>query len=170
MSYKHLILPVAAVALLGARADAGFWTFSNVVNGAQEVPPTGSPATGFAGGDYNDVTNVLNITVFADGFTTSVTDAHIHGPAAPGANAGILFGLGVGSGAGYQYFRSNTFTLSETQEGQFLAGLYYVNIHTQQHLTGEIRGQLNPVPEPATMVALGLGAFAVAWRRRRKTV
>src|SRR5690606_23348465 len=48
-----------------------------------------------------------------------------------------------------------------------LSGRAYVNIHTDLNPNGEIRGFLTPVPEPGTLVIVGLGAAALLVRRRR---
>ncbi len=44
----------------------------------------------------------------------------------------------------------------------------YIDIHTEQYIGGEIRGELRPVPEPSTGLLLGSGlAWLACWRRKR---
>ena len=54
------------------------------------------------------------------------------------------------------------------QMANILAGRSYINFHTVQFTGGEIRGALEPVPEPATMacVAGAIGLLALARRFR----
>lgn len=48
-----------------------------------------------------------------------------------------------------------------------LNGQSYINFHTVQNGGGEIRGNIQVVPEPTTMALFGLGAIALAGLRRR---
>jgi hypothetical protein len=58
--------------------------------------------------------------------------------------------------------------LTSTRVNALFAGLSYFNIHTTQFPGGEIRGQLEFIPEPTTLLLLvsGLGGLA-AWRKMR---
>lgn len=115
-----------------------------VIEGAQEVPAKTVDGSGTADVSYNKDTKVMNFTLNWTGLTGVPTGAHIHGPAARGANAGIKF----------DFFdecpktASGTFSSSVTvdnvsiKEDSLLAGFYYFNIHTDLNKGGEIRGQI----------------------------
>ena len=85
------------------------------------------------------------------------TGAHLHGPAVPGATAGIQFTMGglslTAAGVHVQTFTG----ISAAQETDLLADMYYVNIHTALNSTGEIRGQA----DSAILVPVELSAFGL---------
>jgi len=107
------------------------------LEGSQEVPPSGSTATGGGTVDVDTVNNILSYNLSYQGLSGTETAAHIHGFAPRGANAGVLIGLSTGSP------KVGTFNYAENQEANILAGQTYVNIHTDSFPGGEIRGQID---------------------------
>ena len=110
------------------------------LDAAQQVPPGASPATGavilrrsFTGGS-RDVT----LTLYLNNLSGPVTAVHIHGPAAPGAEAPAVITLPAGEFADVQL------TLTQEQQDQLFDGLLYIDVHTQNNPNGEIRAQLPP--------------------------
>lgn len=157
MSFKSLAV-IAALAMV-VPANAFVWTINNVMDASQEVPPNNSPATGTIVGTYDDVSNQLDITIQFQNLTSTQTAAHIH-KAPIGVNGPVVFNIGVGNP------KQLVVTLDASQETDLLTGQYYVNVHTQNNPGGEIRGQINAVPEPATVLALAAGVAALARRRK----
>jgi len=166
--FSSRLLAFAALATLASAAHATLWTFSSMLMGTNEVPPNASPATGTATGTYDDISNMFMMDVAASGFIAPVTAAHVH-VAPAGTNGGVLFPL-TGATGSTSYSSHDMATLSAGEETDFLAGNFYVNIHTSAFPGGEIRGQLEPtaVPEPATFVGMlaALGIFVAARRKR----
>lgn len=98
---------------------------------------TGSTATGGAFMTLDDDTNVFTMDLSFAGLLGTQTVQHIHGPAGPDANAGVLFGIpGPGGFAGFST------VLTETQKQIIQDGLAYINIHSTRNPGGEIRGQI----------------------------
>jgi uncharacterized repeat protein (TIGR01451 family) len=125
------------------------------LTGAQEVPPNNSIATGNAtlllSPDETTATVSLNFT----GLSGPQTDAHIHGPAAVGASAPVLFPLPQGQ---VNDFKIN---LTPAQAQDLKNGLWYLNVHSSNFMAGEIRGQFQTSATAGTVqfaaTQLGVG-------------
>ncbi|TWI66622.1 putative secreted protein with PEP-CTERM sorting signal [Pseudoduganella lurida] len=191
-----LLQGVAALALCLAGLDAGAAVYTTTLSGANEAPPNASPGTGTAVVDFDIATHTLTLDVAFAGLLEGTTAAHIHccTAIAETGTAGVAtqvptfvdFPLGVTSGS---YRRVFDTSLAATwnagfitanggttagAEAALLAGLdtgrAYLNLHTSFAPAGEIRGFLEPVPEPAEVALLAVGAPLVllaAQRRRR---
>jgi hypothetical protein len=111
------------------------------LSGSSEVPPVDSAGTGQAEVQHNENTNVIRWKVTYSGLSGPVTGAHIHGPAAPGQNAGIVVPF---SGNLMAQPIEGQAQITPEQARQLAAGQWYVNLHTARNPPGEIRGQLLP--------------------------
>jgi hypothetical protein len=101
-------------------------------------PGVASSGKGTATASLDTNTNTLTWTVDYSGLSGPATAAHIHGPADPGANAGIVVPF---TGNLASPIKGST-KLTDAQIAQLEAGKWYVNIHTEANKPGEIRGQL----------------------------
>jgi hypothetical protein len=144
-------------------------TFQAVLNGSSENPVNGSTATGFGTVVLNAAQTQITVNESWSGLSTPATLSHIHGPAALGVNAGVLFGFSGVPSATSGSIPQQVFSITATQVGYLQSGLLYMNVHDSTFPGGEIRGQLTPVPEPGTMAIVGLGLVAAAgWSLRRR--
>jgi hypothetical protein len=182
---------VMAFLMFSAVAKADQLAFTATLTGSQEVPPTGSPGTGTALVTLDTVTNLMTVNVSFTGLLSPTTASHIHCCAPAGTSALVAtavptfpgFPLGVTSGT---YLQTFDLTLASSYnpafitahggtvaaaEAAFIAGLIsgqsYLNIHTATFGGGEIRGQLQAVPEPMTLLLLTTGICAAAGTVRR---
>jgi hypothetical protein len=126
--------------------------FIATLNGANQVPPVATAATGDAVVEFTDLaTNKFRYEVNINNGLTSadITDSHIHAGAA-GVNGGVVFSIGPASGwsdPGTPRTEATDQSDPDITEPLLRAGNTYVNIHTVANGGGEIRGQLTLDPE-----------------------
>jgi len=131
-----LVLGVVVALLSCGVARAEQINFKADLSGAAEVPPVTTAAKGTATATLDTAAKTLNWTVSYTGLTP--TGGHIHGPAAAGANAGVLVPF---SGSMASPIKGSA-TLTDAQISDLEAGRTYVNLHTADNKGGELRGQL----------------------------
>jgi hypothetical protein len=130
---------VAALALAGGvpAVHAEMMKMKATLTGASEVPPNDSKGQGQATFDYDSATRKLTWNVTYSGLSGPATAGHIHGPAAAGANAGVVVPFSKPDSP-----ITGSATLTDAQAADLMAGRMYVNVHTKAHPGGEIRGQI----------------------------
>jgi len=161
----HSIIAATALAVMASTSWGTIIPLQALMNGAlaNAGAGTGSSGTGVMTGTLDDVSNLLSWNVTWGGLTGSPTLQHFHGPALPNQNAGVQVGIGV---AGPPVIGSTT--ISPSQASDLLGGLWYLNLHTSAFGGGEIRGQVNVVPEPYSVAMLAIGLASVAGLHRLK--
>ncbi len=131
---------IIAVLLTSFSASSQNRFFYANLQGSQEVPPSGSSATGVVVVKYNSATKLLELWGDYKDLATAATASHIHSPAPVGTNAGVLVALTLSGGTSGTI--TGSVTLTPAQETDFYAGNMYVNVHNANFPAGEIRGQL----------------------------
>lgn len=176
-------------ALLATAVQAAPITVYMSLSGGAEFPQNSSPGVGTALITLDDEANTFRVQVTFGGLIGTTTAAHIHCCLVPPAQTvGVAtelpsftgFPLGVTSGTYDHTFDTtlptnwnpNFLAANGGVEGAadamfagLLAGRAYLNIHTTEFPGGEIRGF---VPEPASMLLIGIAALAGAALRRRR--
>jgi hypothetical protein len=196
-----LVSGVVAATLFAApiTSEAATLTFGALLSAAQENNPSDmSNGAGSVAVVLDPTAQTLQIIASFFNLTSNATMAHIHCCAPLGTNVGVAtmvpaftgFPLGGTNGT----YLSPLFHLNDSSfynpafitlqgslaaaEAAFINGLEnqltYFNIHTTMFGTGEIRGQLNPLPTVPLPAALPLFATGLAglgllgWHRKKK--
>lgn len=182
-----------AAASLAAQAHTAVYTAT--LSGSNESPANASPGTGSVKVTIDFDLITMQVEASFSGLSGNTTASHIHCCAAPGSNALVAtqtpsfvgFPLGVTSGS---FNMTYDMTLASSYRAAFItdnggtvatafnalvsgldAGKAYFNIHTSAFPGGELRGNLAPVPEPATYALMlgGLAVLGAVARRQRRS-
>ena len=141
----------------GPAAPAVVETFRATLSAANEVATPPVVSTGAATAIITYIGGQLLFRVDVNG-TSSVTRAHIHGPAAVGVNAGIRMNFYEPPSGTTPLNFTTSATLANGVGGLPIGitmdsllvlmrnGNAYVNIHTSTYPSGELRGQISKVP------------------------
>lgn len=135
MTRSHLaLLGVAALSMAGCAQPV---MLAGTMAGSQEVPAVSSAGRGTVTAMVWPSTGAMTYEVTYTGLSGAATAGHFHGPAAPGANAGV-----VAPWASLPSPIKGGANLTEAQIADVMAGRWYANLHTAANPNGEIRGQL----------------------------
>ena len=106
------------------------------ITGSQEAPTPvlTTPFEGYADISFDYSTNEMKYSIHHD--LDEATAVHIHAPARPGATSDPIFILDTDNSI------SGTQRLTEEHAIHLRSGLMYINIHSEAHPDGEIRGQV----------------------------
>ena len=163
--YARIGIGIAAVGVLGVGAAAiaggNQRKFSERLEGYQEVPALSTDGSGSFRASLNSDGTELNYRLSFDGFASDVLFAHIHfenrtnngpvivflcggggKPACPvdgGTVTGTIVAADVGAGAAGQGIAAGEF---DEFVDALRSGATYVNVHTVDRPTGEIRAQI----------------------------
>jgi len=138
LATKTLLATVTLGAAVALSAPAFAEKFKATLDGATEVPPKTTSGKGTADIDYDAATKKLTWKLTYSDLTGPATAAHFHGPAEPGANAGVAVPIPNPTTDPNE----GSATLTDAQAADLMAGKYYVNVHTAANPAGEIRGQV----------------------------
>jgi len=155
------LLALAATGALALPAAAEEMKFMAELSGAAQVPPVETEAMGMA--DVTVDTEAMTVTwsLAHQGLSGDAVAAHFHGPATPEETAPPVVDMTVDATMEAEAAASTEATapevteepvvedilmgnaeITEEQLTQLRDGMMYINVHTEMHPDGEIRGQV----------------------------
>jgi hypothetical protein len=139
---KHALILATALSLPAAAWAEVVAFVAMPLTPTQETTAPASSGRGSVTALYDTASKGLMYSVvFQLNPGSTVTNAHFHGPAALGANAGVAIGLPV-LPTGNAGSITGLVTLTPAQEADLLAGRWYFNLHSTLAAGGELRAQL----------------------------
>jgi hypothetical protein len=127
-----------AIALAGP-AMAASLAMKADLSAANEVPVNTSKGTGTVSVAFDEASRKLTWKGSYANLSGPPTAAHFH-IAEKGKNGGVA--VLIFSGANAKTPFEGEATLTTAQASDLMAGKFYVNVHTEAHKDGEIRGQV----------------------------
>lgn len=146
---RRILVALVALAALGlgspaaadqGRGDEAGRPLQAALSSDNEVPPSGTGASGTAEVSLNQGQGRICVEIHADGLSSAVVAGHIHTGVA-GVNGGVVVNLGVNSADFQNCIDGVDPTL--IRDIRQNPGAYYINVHTMMVPSGEIRGQLS---------------------------
>ena len=134
---SRAVLVASVLACVSLAAQAATITFKATLKASTEVPANSSHGHGMLTATLNTDTNELKYHVTYSNLTGPATAAHFHGPAAPGANAGVQVPVTDPASP-----INGAATITAAQAKDLMDGKWYFNVHTAANPGGEIRGQV----------------------------
>lgn len=141
-----LVITVGAMEACKKDKDKREYNLSGSASGAQEVPAVTTTGSANITGEYDGDDNKLEYKIEWQNLSGNVVQAHIHGPALTGVNAGVLVPLTIVTN-GISGKLEGSVILPDSTEQFLLSGKLYYNLHTTLHPGGEIRGQISTTPD-----------------------
>lgn len=130
------VLGISGCGMMGQPSN--MVAFTTQLRGANEVPANASVGNGSVDAVLNKDTNLFRWKVNYSSLTGPATAGHFHGPAAIGANAGVVLPWAGPITSPME----GSATITPAQAADLMAGRWYANIHTAAHPGGEVRGQM----------------------------
>ncbi len=138
-----VIAGIISAAWIAGPALAAPLSLTVPLSGDQQVPKVETGGSGTADLTYDPATREVTWSVTFSGVSSKPTMSHFHGPAVAGKNGPVVVWLSTRGSPPASPF-SGKATLTPGQAQQFMAGEWYINLHTTDHPAGELRGQVTP--------------------------